>query len=560
MFTDQKHVRESRFSATTSRLSTMTSTKLFVVFLIALPLLVALKLSLPHPTSSGNVGFADVRILEKGSNNGTSVGKSSEDEYKDKLLGGLLAPGFDEGSCLSRYQASLYRKLSPYKPSSYLLSRLRNYEDLHKRCGPHSEPYKRTVNELMVGNKNITRSRETECKYVVYTFHSKRGLGNRIQAATSAFLYAILTNRVLLIDQGKDMSDLFCEPFPESSWFLPENFPLKNNLDLFNQTSHDSFGNMLKNNMSKSNPSAYLYVYLEVDYDFYDKLFFCDENQPFLSRVPWLILKTSQYFVPSLFLMQCFEQELGRLFPNRTTVFHHLGRYLFHPTNQVWGLITRYYEAYLANADERIGIQIRVFEGSFVPQKDVTDQILSCTMNQKLLPQVNEQNFVVPPPSGKPRLKAVLVTSLGKGYYEILRNMYWENPTVTGDFVGVYQPSHDEFQQTEKQSHNRKALAEIYLLSLTDVLVTSARSTFGYVAQGLGGLRPWILYRPDGENLTVPGPPCVQLMSTEPCLHAPTYYDCKAKTGVDVGNVVPYVRHCEDTRWGIKVVESHDKL
>ncbi|KAI4314133.1 hypothetical protein L6164_027069 [Bauhinia variegata] len=559
MFTDQKPVRELRFSATTSWLSTLTSTKLFAVFLIALLLLVALILALPQASSGRNVGFAEARFLGKVSHNGTSVGKSSEDDYKDKLLGGLLAPGFDEDSCLSRYQANLYRKALPYKPSSYLLSRLRNYEDLHRRCGPYSESYKGALNELMVGDKNITVSREADCKYVVYIFNSKSGLGNRILAATSTFLYAILTNRVLLIDPRMDISDLFCEPFPESSWFLPENFPLMDKLDLFNQTYPNSFGKMMKNNMlnssAESRPS-YLDVYLDHDYGLYDKLFFCDENQPFVNKVPWLILKSSQYFVPGIFLMPCFEQELSRLFPQKTTVFHHLGRYLIHPTNQVWGLITRYYQAYLANADERIGIQIRVFDGSLSPSQYITEQVLSCAMTQKLLPQVNEQKFVVPPPSGKPKLKAVLVTSLISGYSEVLRNMYWQNPAVTGDLVGVFQPSHEELQQTEKQSHNRKAWAEIYLLSLTDGLITTAMSTFGYVAQGLGGLKPWILYRPDGKNLTDQGPPCVKLMSSEPCFHSPTYYDCKAKRGVDIGNVVPYVRHCEDLRVGIKIVDS----
>ncbi|KAI4328477.1 hypothetical protein L6164_020829 [Bauhinia variegata] len=563
IFIDQ-NVRESRSSATASWLITMTLTKLLVVCLIALPLLVALRLVLPYPSSGRNVGSAYARSLGKGSHNGTSVGKKDGyiqspevAKYKDKLLGGLLSPGFHESSCLSRYQSSLYRKASPYKPSPYLLSRLRNYEDLHRRCGPNSNPYRRALNELMFG-QNITTSRETECNYVVWISYS--GLGNKILTVASTFLYAILTNRVMLIDPRQDMSNLFCEPFPESSWFLPKEFPLINKFDLFGQKSSDSFGNMLKNNIlnsSAESQTSYLYLHLPHDYDDYDKLFFCDQEQPLLSKVPWLILKSNQYFVPSLFLMPGFEQQLNMLFPHKTTVFHHLGRYLFHPSNQVWGLITRYYQAYLAKADEKIGIQIRVFDGSVGPSQYVTDQILSCTLNQKLLPQVDEQKFIVPPLSGNPKQKAVLLTSLSNGYYEILRNMYWQNPTVTGDLIGIYQPSHEEFQQTEKQSHNRKAWAEIYLLSLTDVLVTSAWSTFGYVAHGLGGLRPWVLYKLDENNLTVPDPPCAQLMSMEPCFHAPPYYDCKAKTGVDTGKLVPYVRHCEDISWGVKIVDTH---
>lgn len=471
---------------------------------------------------------------------------------KNKLLDGLLAPGFDEGSCLSRYQSSLYRKASSRRPSSYLLSRLRSYEDLHKRCGPHTKSYNSTVEQL----KSSHGASSTECKYVVWIAFS--GLGNRILTLASAFLYALLTNRVLLVDPGKDMADLFCEPFPEKSWLLPIDFPLKDQLNTFDQETPHSYGNMLKNNIldtSTESLPSYLYLHLAHDYDDHDKLFFCDQDQTFLSRVPLLIMKTDNYFVPSLFLIPSFEHELSTLFPQKETVFHHLGRYLFHPSNHVWGLITRYYQAYLSKADERIGIQIRVFEEG-TPQH-VMDQISACTLKEKLLPEVDLERSIVAS-SGKQNLKAVLMTSLTSGYSENLRNMYWEHPTVTGEVVGVFQPSHEEFQQTEKHLHNRKAWAEMYLLSLTDVLVTSAWSTFGYVAQGLGGLKPWILYKP--ENQTAPDPACRQVMSMEPCFHAPPFYDCKAKTGVDTGALVPHVRHCEDMSWGLKLVDSPDEL
>uniref|UniRef100_A0A6N2LUN3 Fucosyltransferase n=1 Tax=Salix viminalis TaxID=40686 RepID=A0A6N2LUN3_SALVM len=356
------------------------------------------------------------------------------------------------------------------------------------------------------------------------------------------------------------MADLFCEPFPDKSWLLPRDFPLIDQFDSLNQNSPNCHGNMLKNNVINSSAMSkpsYIYLHLVHDYGDHDKLFFCDGDQSFLENVPWLIMKTDNYYVPSLFLIPSFETELRNLFPEKATVFHHLGRYLFHPSNHVWGLITRYYRTYLAKADERIGIQIRIFDSRRGPFKHVMDQILSCTLKEKLLPAVDMQDSVVNP-SENAKLKAVLVTSLLSGYSEDLRNMYWEHPTMTGEVVGVYQPSHEEFQQTEKQMHNRKAWAEMYLLSLTDVLVTSAWSTFGYVAQGLGGLRPWILYKT--ENDTVPDPPCHRAMSMEPCFHAPPFYDCKAKKGIDTGILVPHVRHCEDISWGLKVVDDHDDL
>ncbi|KAK7347296.1 hypothetical protein VNO80_21826 [Phaseolus coccineus] len=484
--------------------------------------------------------------ITQDSNNDTS---DSVELLQDKLRGGLLVDGFVENSCLSRYQSAMYhlRGLSG-NPSSYLISRLRKYEAQHKQCGPYTEFYNKTVEQLRSGK--FTES--SPCKYVVWISFS--GLGNRILTLASAFLYALLTNRVLLVDPGVDMVDLFCEPFPYASWFLPADFPLTAQFNNFSQKSDQCHGKMLKyKSVVNSNVPSFVYLHLVHNYDDHDKLFFCDEEQHFLQEVPWLVMKTDNYFVPSLFLMPSFEQELNDLFPNKETVFHFLGRYLFHPTNSVWGLVTRYYQAYLAKVDERVGIQIRVFDTEPGPFEHVLDQILACILKHKLLPDVNHQQDAINS-SGIPKSKAVLMTSLSSGYFEKVRDMYWEYPTVTGEVVGVYQPSHEGYQQTQKRTHNQKAWAEMYLLSLTDVLVTSSWSTFGYVAQGLGGLKPWILYKP--ENRTAPDPPCRRAMSMEPCFHAPPFYDCKAKRGTDTGELVPYVRHCEDMSWGLKLVDS----
>ncbi|ONI30869.1 hypothetical protein PRUPE_1G278500 [Prunus persica] len=549
-------------------ITTMNLMKILAALLVSLPVLVTLSLVLRSPPPDRIKGFADARVIQRLTPNDTSS-SNSEDGFsdhtqmpKDTLHDGLIAPGFDEGSCLSRYQSNLYRKISPHKPSSYLLSGLRNYEHLHKKCGPHTKSYKTAMAQLKSsdqGNSSVRGS--TECKYVVWISYS--GLGNKILTITSAFLYALLTNRVLLVDPGKDMADLFCEPFPENSWLLSKDFSIKEKFNKFDQKSPHCYGNMLKNKKKTSSElvPSFLYLHLAHDYDEQDKLFFCDEYQSLTGKVPWLIMRTDNYFVPSLFLMPSFEQELEKLFPEKDSVFHHLGRYLFHPSNHVWGLITRYYQAHLAKADERIGIQVRTFESGPSPLQHVMNQIYACVFKEKLLPQVDKQKPVVTAPSGIPKLKSVLITSLTSGYSENMRNMYWEHPTVNGDLIGVFQPSHEGHQQTDKNLHDRKAWAEMYLLSLCDVLVTSAWSTFGYVAQGLGGLKPWILYKP--ENQTMPNPPCHQVMSMEPCFHAPPFYDCKAKRGVDTGALVPHVRHCEDMSWGLKIVgshESHDQL
>ena len=91
---------------------------------------------------------------------------------------------------------------------------------------------------------------------------------------------------------------------------------------------------------------------------------------------------------------------------------------------------------------------------------------------------------------------------------------------------------------------------------LTDWLVTSSWSTFGYVAQGLGVLKPWILFKP--ENQTALDLPCCHAMSMEPCFHAPPFYDYKAKAGTYTRLLVPHVRHCEDKSWSLKLVQPNE--
>ncbi|XP_058228365.1 galactoside 2-alpha-L-fucosyltransferase-like isoform X1 [Rhododendron vialii] len=547
---DQGNGAVSRAPETKCGLNPMKSMGILVACLMLLSVVFSVSVILEDLPSESIWSGAEARVLQvKPQLQVVGSEDDSPHDVKvpgDELLGGLLTNGFDERSCLSRYQSVLYSKALTHNPSPYLISRLRSYETLHKRCGPHTEPYNKTI-ELLASGKQTGPS---DCNYVVWISFS--GLGNRILTLASAFLYSLLTNRVLLVDRGVDITDLFCEPFPDVSWLLPTDFPLTSQFSHFDQKSVHCYGNMLKNNSLADSTLPFVYLHLVHDYGDHDKLFFCDQDQSFLNRVPWLVMKTDNYFVPSLFLIPSFEEELRNLFPEKQTVFHFLGRYLFHPTNQVWGLVTRYYQAYLAKADEKIGIQIRVFDTGVGPFQHVLDQILACTLNENLLPKINRQKHIIGT-AGKQKSKAVLMTSLSSGYFEKIRDMYWEYPTTTGDIIGIYQPSHEEYQQTEKQMHNVKAWAEMYLLSMTDKLVTSSWSTFGYVAQGLGGLKPWILYKP--ENSTAPDPPCQRALSMEPCFHAPPFFDCKKKIGVDTGALVPHVRHCEDMSWGLKLVD-----
>ncbi|KDO83001.1 hypothetical protein CISIN_1g046759mg [Citrus sinensis] len=364
--TELARAPNKRFNINTTRLA-----KILATGLIILPILVILSLITRQHPSDHTVGLADARILEA-------------------------------------------------RSFLYLIYKLINYEALHKYCGPKTQSYNKTLKKVKSSHSS-SGSAGTDCKYVVWVAFS--GLGNKVLSVTAVLLYALLTNRVMLIDRGEDTVDLFYEPFPKTSWIPPLDFLITQKFNGFNMKSPESS---------------------------------------------------------------------------------------------------------LAKADERIGIQVRVFDTRPGPFKYVMDQILDCTLKQKLLPEVDNDESAIKS-SAKPKLKAVLVTSLNSRYYGILRNMYWEYSTVTGDMVTVYQPSHEEYQQTEKSSHNGKALAEMYLLGITDVLITSS----------------WfetMLFK--AENDTTPNPACQKDESMEPCFHTPPFYDCRGKSGIDTGSMVPYVTHC----------------
>nr|XP_043639557.1 galactoside 2-alpha-L-fucosyltransferase-like [Erigeron canadensis] len=178
-------------------------------------------------------------------------------------------------------------------------NRLSEYEALHKRCGPHTEAYKRKVRKLESGH--FTDDHFSDCKYLVRI--PLDGLGNRMLSLVSTFLYALLTNRVLLVhDKRIRMSDLFCEPFPETTWLLPRKFPIWKRLDTLNQNSPESYGNLLDFS-GKFSSLAFLYLHIAGGYNDNDQRFFCDHDQNAFQNVSSLIMKSNFYFIPSLFLI-----------------------------------------------------------------------------------------------------------------------------------------------------------------------------------------------------------------------------------------------------------------
>ncbi|KAL9299509.1 putative xyloglucan fucosyltransferase [Arabidopsis thaliana] len=111
-----------------------------------------------------------------------------------------------------------------------------------------------------------------------------------------------------------------------------------------------------------------------------DKMFSDQKDQNLIGSVPWLIVDSNVYFVPSLWFNPTFQTELTKLFPQKETVFHHLARYLSYQTRD--------------SNSSFFAIKVDTTNASWT--------ISSCTQRQET--PVNISNI--------PKCKAVLVTSL----------------------------------------------------------------------------------------------------------------------------------------------------
>ncbi|KAL6606870.1 hypothetical protein ACP70R_042523 [Stipagrostis hirtigluma subsp. patula] len=546
-----------------------TTGAVLLVCLMTLPFLVFFFGGQESAATVWQSASAKLTAMSAGCANASHASTTGETTNADELFGGLLAPGMDRRACLSRYQSRRYYRHSPYAPSSHLLRKLRAYEARHKKCGPGTPLYAKSVEQLRSGRRS---TEATECSYVVWLPYN--GLGNRMLSLLSTFLYALLTGRVLLVHAPDDFAGLFCEPFPGATWVLPPDFPVAN-LSQLGWTTDQSYTNLLRQNKivndpekaaarSAPPPPPYVHLNLGHDFRFTDTLFYCDDDQLVLSKVNWLLLLSDLYFVPPLYSIPAFQEELQRLFPAKESVSHLLARYLFHPTNSVWGLVTRYYDTYLAHAEERIGMQIRAFSWASIAVDDLYKQILACSRQEHILPDIDGDDEAAPERNTTSggggggggadagSSKAILIASLHADYYERIRTAYYEHAAKGGATVSVFQPSHEGRQATGRRTHNQKALAEIYLLSFSDVLLTSGRSTFGYVSSSLAGLRPAILHT--AYNHKVPETPCVRAVSMEPCLHAPPRVRCRAKA-VSKLDLERHVKACEDVGGGVKMFD-----
>ena len=125
-------------------------------------------------------------------------------------------------ACLARTQHLLYRRdPERFAPSPAFTKAWDRYVAMHKACS-----HRKNWTHVFLDE----RDKVDDCTYLI-VMEGGGGLGNKLLSLTSAFAYGLATDRVVLVESTNQFKDLLCDPFPGSSWILPEGFPYKNVTD-----------------------------------------------------------------------------------------------------------------------------------------------------------------------------------------------------------------------------------------------------------------------------------------------------------------------------------------
>lgn len=508
-----------------------------------------LKNEVPRNTSDLIAKLAAVTRIAANGSNMTKVFSSEKQLLWNK-----------EHPCSSRREIhSLYstrKSTHDIQINSNWVSILQEYAKLHRTC------------VLQMGNVTdffLKRKHIEGCKFVVAGVSRGSGIGNKALSIVSATVYAVLTQRILLVPQAAAAPGVFCEPFEGSSWTVdPDHIwtKSKKRTDLWDTLAY-FYKRVDARALSEAMIKPVYAVSTTENWDAQpEPRFFCDTEQAQYTQVQWINFRNNFYFVPKLFAVPSFRPLLEDIFPHRK-VLTQLLRTVMLPCDPVWERVKQVHDSHFRHSDRLVGIQERYFQGKSefdLLHTTMEENVVSCLLAEGLLPTPNSESqprtTTVPQemdepivPSNSPEVlnslnvTTIFITSLYQSLADRLSRDYVLTTTESDDPVGVVQLTHEETQNfgVEVDKH---ALVEILCLSLTDNLVLTPQSTFGALAQGYGGLVPWFIdLRPETQT------PCVRAQSAETCFQLPAtkLYTCPHDVDVNgqfMTDVVSYLTDC----------------
>ncbi|CAI5493535.1 unnamed protein product [Closterium sp. Naga37s-1] len=497
---------------------------------------------------------------------------------------------FSSSLCWSVSERRYYQ--SPFstatRMSDALFERIQRYTKTHAACTGAVADWPAFFNDPAQGLSNSSGAADAtvDCKYLLWLEPTFNGLGNQLLSLVSAFVYALLTDRTLLISPAAFNARLLCNPFPHSSW-RPSSLSSED-FDLMAAVARNHMvGRMVGmddgargGDEEQRHPNA-AFSDLSCRANVSDLAFYCSKVKKQISAVRFLGLDTEEYILPALYLVPEFDAELELLFPDRLPLMH-VGRYLLHPANYLWEEITRAFRAYLAPYQHRVGIQIRDFTTETADEPHVIQRTMQCAvniskglpplmehtrwksiMNEEVAPTAVEQQWLDQPrdkayESSSPRSIGVLVASLKRSYQDAIRDAYVEGLPLGGHDVAVASLSHESGQTYGEERQLELALKEMWLLSMCDLLLVSDSSTFGYMAAGLAGVSPYSLniVRRMGADWDVNGRPECEVTTPEPCYLSmlepqQQQIQCPGEPPKSPVEMSPKVKYCPNYKIGI---------
>ncbi|KAF9428074.1 hypothetical protein BGZ94_003439 [Podila epigama] len=398
-------------------------------------------------------------------------------------------------------------------------------------------------------------------RFLVFT-PSDDGLGNRLQALLSTVVFAMLTNRAILLDWTAtpqchaEFLHLFQQP--DGLDWDPVHV-LKN---IYNVTKTDpTMMNPSESSIPFDMPGEWLpycrscLARTPITPASPWSHLLCDADLGIDSAEPWFQIMSTQWFLPVLQHNPHWRAALCQMFPNGgSNAFEILAKTLLKPSKPVQDKI----ESVLVKIPRDvtlIGLQVRRTENNAVGH-EIEDAFLSCAKKvmdeESLLYDRNRfaQADAVAGTSLRDPKSTLLLTELEEQRLQYEREMARHRPkfayflatdshatrthfqAVLGEKLFVLKDTfvttdHDNVGEidhvdgpTTPPTHHRNAIsrnsvqgvqtavAEMYLLAHADRIISSPYSTFGYFAHGYANVQPNIVKR-DGT--------CTRRKSTQPC-------------------------------------------
>lgn len=356
-------------------------------------------------------------------------------------------------------------------------------------------------------------------RYLIWRPFPHAGIGNQVLGLVSTLTLAMITDRVLLIQDEQQLFRFFDPPLDGKVQLAPQTIPIN---EIVSEAMKIRFNKDIGDKAQLA--ASFLMTHESKEEDFQALL--CFDPVKDWKNVKYMVVETCQYFVPLLFANGHTREQMETLFPDRR-VFSRLVSVLFRPIAHLQTRIksVNSESKSLSSVNRVIGLQLRTFDGA--TSRESLDLNAQQCLEEKF-PEFKEQKSLHP---------CLFMAALNAEH---------------NDWFHIHDPNArifalpNEGGQTFSDQQLESAIIDIWALGMADELIVSPYSTFGYVAAGLRETPSYLI--------TDHG--CVKQSGGEPCFHHGIEQMpkdlCPAGTSSKI-QMASYLGQCPDVSAGMKL-------